>query len=381
MDGYDTTKITLDVSDLLMFDEYNDTYASGSNLDAEYTCDNDSPLGLASIERFRTIFLPVVNTIVFLTGVCGNGLVLVILKRNRRSLGVTELYLLHLALADLLLLLVFPFSLVQALGGWVFGPFLCKVVGVVYKLNFYCGGLLLGCIGFDRYLAVVHAVKRCRGRQAHTVHLICGAVWLLCFCFSVPNAAFLSVSPAGYNNSSDQLSCSFTSYGTHGYNWDIASRFLAHILGFFLPLAAMVYCYSAIVATLCRSQQSFDKHRAIRLALLVTGVFGLCWLPYNVALFLQTLVVLGVVQEESCSFRDALSHAVTVTESVGYMHCCLNPILYAFVGVRFRQDLLRLLRDVGCLRAERAESLSQLGRTRMSYSEGASTSTTAGYNF
>ncbi|MBN3278684.1 CXCR5 protein, partial [Polyodon spathula] len=362
-----------------MFDEYNDTDSSGSYLETEYTCEDDSTFSVAGIERFRTIFLPVVNTIVFLTGVCGNGLVLVILKRNRRSLGVTELYLLHLALADLLLLVAFPFSLVQALEGWVFGLFLCKVVGVVYKLNFYCGGLLLGCIGFDRYLAVVHAVKRCRGRRTRTVHLICSVVWLLCFCFSIPNAAFLSVSPAGYNSSSsDQLSCRFTS---QGFNWDIASRFLTHILGFFLPLAAMVYCYSAIVATLCRSQQSFDKHRAIRLALLITGVFGLCWLPYNVVLFLQTLVMLDKVQERSCSFRGALIQAVTVTESLGYMHCCLNPILYAFVGVKFRQDLLRLLRDAGCLRAEQAASLVNLRRTRMSYSEGVSTSSTAGYSF
>ncbi|MBN3307068.1 CXCR5 protein, partial [Amia calva] len=110
----------------------------------------------------------------------------------------------------------------------------------------------------------------------------------------------------------------------------------------------MSYCYSAVVITLSHSQRSLDKQGAIRLALLITAVFCLCWLPYNLVLLLDTLHDMNALSLDTCKSRDQMRQALMVTESLGYTHCCLNPLLYAFLGVRFRQDLCRLLASWGC---------------------------------
>ncbi|KAG9341481.1 hypothetical protein JZ751_019292 [Albula glossodonta] len=304
----------------------------------------------------QQVFQPLVYSVLLVAGLAGNGLLLMVLLRRRGRLRATEAYLLHLAVADLLLLITFPFALGQSLVGWVFGDFLCRALGLLNVLSFLCGSLLLACIGFDRYLAVVWAVRSVRGRRSRAVHLTCTAVWALALCLSAPNAVFLSVTDnrdREHNLDRDQqdgqhfLSCSFTSHGLHGNNWNLARRFITHLC-FFVPLGLMGYCYAAVVGALRKSRQrGRDKQGAIRLAMLLTAVFCLWWLPYNLAILVRTLYELGAL-DKSCVAQDPLNAAIVVTESLGYSHCCINPLLYAFAGTRFRQDLARTLQKWGC---------------------------------
>ncbi|XP_036417575.1 C-X-C chemokine receptor type 5 isoform X2 [Colossoma macropomum] len=337
----------------------------------QFTCnDKEEPLSL-----FHTVFQPLVYSMVFLLGLTGNGLLLTILLQHRTHLRITEIYLLHLALADLLLLLTFPFAVAQVLTGWLFGDFLCKLLGLLNRMNMLCGSLLLACIGFDRYLAIVHAVSSLHSRRPWIVHLTCAILWLFCLTVTMPNMVFLSVVQ---NNESARLVCYFNNHGIHAYNWIIASRFLTHLLCFVLPLVVMGYCYAAVVLTLYQSQQSLEKQGAIRLAMVITLVFCLCWLPYNITLFVDTLVRLGIVTHKSCQASYALEQGLMVTESIGFTHCCLNPILYAFIGVRFRKDLLRLLAKWGC-GTFCAPVLRAGGLNRVYVSEAATTTTSSQY--
>ncbi|XP_059362070.1 C-X-C chemokine receptor type 5-like [Carassius carassius] len=337
--------------------DYYDNVTEGPPDPVLYTCNNESnPLHL-----FHTVFQPLVYGVVFLLGLTGNGLLLTVLLKRRRNLRITEIYLLHLSLADLLLLFTLPFAVTEGLAGWLFGNFLCKLLGLVNRLNLVCGSLLLACIGFDRYLAIVHAIPSLQTRRPKTVHLTCALLWLLCLFVTIPNMVFLSV--AKDKNNPSRLFCSYNSHAMHASNWMLTSRFITHLLCFFLPLVIMGYCYTTVIITLCQSQRSLEKQGAIRLALLVTLVFCLCWLPYNITIFMNTLVVLGAMPE-TCHTRNTLQQAIIVTESIGFSHCCLNPILYAFIGVRFRRDLLQLLAKIKCLRVcvsgQRTKNLNRL---------------------
>ncbi|KAK2912961.1 C-X-C chemokine receptor type 5 isoform X2 [Channa argus] len=287
----------------------------------------------------------ILYSFIFVLGVAGNGLMITVLLRRLRFLRITEIYLLHLALADLMLLFTFPFDVVDCFSGWVFGGFLCKLVGLLRHLNVSCGSFLLACIGFDRYLAIVHAIPSMQSRRRRTVHLTCIVLWLFCLGLSIPNVVFLRVDLV--NTSAP--SCSFSNYEIHASNWVLTKRLLDHIC-FFLPLAVMSYCYTAVVVTLCKSQKSQAKKGAIRLALLVTVIFFICWLPYNITLLIQTLEYLEVFRSVSCYSYILHLETLGVTEILGFSHCCLNPFLYAFVGVRFRNELLQLLCKLGCSR-------------------------------
>ncbi|XP_062328303.1 C-X-C chemokine receptor type 5 [Osmerus eperlanus] len=339
--------VTEGVYDLETFDNkalFEDYFSGDENssdiseFDGEFTCSRGTDLLL-----FSTVFQPLAYILMLLLGLTGNGLLLTVLLNRRGLLRVTEIYLLHLAVADLLFLFTLPFALAQMVVGWVFGELFCIMVGLLNRLNMLCSSLLLACIGCDRYLAIVHAVPSLQSRRPRNVHLTCLFLWLMCLILSAPNAAFLSVAEV-----QTVQTCTFHSHGIHAINWRLTNRFLTHLLCFFFPLAVMSYCYTAVVFTLCHSQRSLEKQGAIRLALLVTAVFCLCWLPYNITMLVDTLVELGAISNQSCEARVRLEQALVMTECLGFTHCCLNPILYAFVGVRFRGDLLRLLVRWGC---------------------------------
>lgn len=319
--------------------EINDT-------DYIYTKDNQTYCGDedGALFSFKATFEALFYSCLFLLGIVGNGLMVTVLLSRWRLLRISEIYLLHLAVADLLLLATFPFSILENVAGWIFGDFSCKLMGLAQQLNFLCGSFLLACIAIDRYLAIVHAVARLQHRQRRTVHLTCISLWLVCLNISVPNLVFLTVVE---DTNTSRPSCSFNDYGIHAHNWVLTIRALEHAC-FFLSLAIMAYCYSAVVVTLVKSPRGQTQQGAIRLALLITLVFCVCWLPYNIASVLQTVDDLNSMVYRSCESILLLRAALAVTKSLGFSHCCLNPFLYAFVGVRFRNDLLRLLSKCGC---------------------------------
>uniref|UniRef100_UPI00398F7598 C-X-C chemokine receptor type 5 isoform X1 n=2 Tax=Pristiophorus japonicus TaxID=55135 RepID=UPI00398F7598 len=306
---------------------------------------------------FQKVIVPTLYFLIFLVGTVGNGLVMLILLRYRSSRTPTDSYLLHLAMADLLLVLVLPFTAIENIFGWPFSVFLCKLIGSIHKLNFFCNSLLLGCISFDRYLAIVHAVQTYKKRKAKYVHLVCSAVWAIGFLLQIPNLIFLRVEDTFPYN---ETKCIYPSDDIRANNWLLAEQLLYHVIGFCLPLAIMCYCYSMVIKTLCKAQ-NFGRHKAIKVVLMVTVMFFICWTPYNVAKFIKTLRMLDVIIAD-CNFYGRLKFTIVVSECLGFIHSCLNPVLYVFVGVKFRNDILKLLRAMGCITQATMDSHFHLKR-------------------
>ncbi|KAI1230670.1 hypothetical protein IHE44_0008545 [Lamprotornis superbus] len=302
-------------------------------------------------DPFRKVFMPLIYLLMFVLGTLGNALVLVILERFKRSRTTTENFLFHLTLANLALLFTFPFSVVESLAGWIFGKFLCKILSAVHKINFYCSSMLLGCIAVDRYLAIVYAIHTYRKRRARSIHLTCTAVWLCSLLLTLPDLIFMEV----WTDDSNHSICYFPEVGIDGNNAWLATRFLYHTVGFFVPLLVMCYCYMAIIRALCQSQR-LQRQKAVRVAILVTGIFLLCWSPYHIVIFLNTLTKLEAFTK-NCLLEDQLDTAIMVTEAIGFTHCCLNPILYAFIGVKFRNDFFRILQELGCISQETLQEI------------------------
>ncbi|KAJ7305356.1 hypothetical protein JRQ81_011286 [Phrynocephalus forsythii] len=299
--------------------------------------------GGSSTARFQRFLVPVVLLLIFVLGSLGNLLVMVILWCYRCSRTSTELFLFHLALANLLLVLTFPFGVVESLAGWVFGTFLCKALSATHRINFYSSSLLLGCISVDRYLAVVYAIRTFQKQRTLSVHVTCLAVWLLSLLLAMPDLLFTEVWEGGENLSV----CHFKEYGDRGLQSWLATRFLYHTVGFFLPSVVMCYCYAAIIRALCQSQR-LQRQKAVKVAILVTSIFLVCWTPYHVVIFWDTLTRLEA-GNRLCAQEYGMTTAIIITEMVAFSYCCLNPVLYAFVGIRFRHDACRILHDLGCL--------------------------------
>ncbi|XP_010892471.2 C-X-C chemokine receptor type 3.1 [Esox lucius] len=336
-------------------------------------CSSGEVCGTEDGMRFEQVFLPVFYSLTLVLGLLGNGLVLVVLVKRRRSWSVTDTFILHLAVADTLLLLTLPLWAAQAAAGWSFGTPLCKITGAMFTINFYCGIFLLACISLDRYLSVVHAVQMYSRRKPWMVQVSCLSVWLLSLFLSIPDWYFLE--PIR-DTRREKVECvhNYPISSQSGFDWRLASRLLYHILGFLLPSAVLIFCYSYILVRLLHGSQGAQKQRAVRVILALVLVFFLCWTPYNITLMVDTLHANNTI-EDTCETLNALDIAMTATSSLGYLHCSLNPVLYAFVGVKFRHHLLDMLRSLG-FKLVRGVSVHRTSRRSSAWSESGDTSHT-----
>ncbi|NP_001164553.1 C-X-C chemokine receptor type 1 isoform X1 [Oryctolagus cuniculus] len=286
----------------------------------------------------------VIYALVFLLSLLGNSLVMLVILYSRSNRSVTDVYLLNLAMADLLFALTMPIWAVSKEKGWIFGTPLCKVVSLVKEVNFYSGILLLACISVDRYLAIVHATRTLTQKR-HLVKFICLGIWALSLILSLPFFLFRQVfSP---NNSSPVC---YEDLGHNTAKWRMVLRILPHTFGFILPLLVMLFCYGFTLRTLFQAHMG-QKHRAMRVIFAVVLIFLLCWLPYNLVLLADTLMRTHVIQE-TCQRRNDIDRALDATEILGFLHSCLNPIIYAFIGQNFRNGFLKMLAARGLISKE-----------------------------
>uniref|UniRef100_A0A4W5MGL1 Chemokine (C-C motif) receptor 9b n=1 Tax=Hucho hucho TaxID=62062 RepID=A0A4W5MGL1_9TELE len=288
----------------------------------DYETFNETPGGLCDkswVKDFRGLYEPPLFCLIFVLGAVGNLMVVFIFTMVRHRLKtMTDVYLLNLAVADLLFLGTLPFWAADATKGWMFGLSLCKLISAIYKINFFSSMLLLTCISLDRYVAIVKVAKahNQKNKRLSVSKLTCLAVWIISGLLALPELIFILVLA------------------------------LQICVGFFLPLLVMVLCYSVIIRTLLQAK-SFEKHKALRVIFAVVAVFVLSQLPYN------GLLVVDATQAADTTITDCavLGHfdvAGQIAKSLAYTHACINPFLYVFIGVRFQKDLLRLLKLCTC---------------------------------
>ncbi|CAL8289394.1 unnamed protein product [Merluccius merluccius] len=290
-------------------------------------------------------FLPALYSLLFLLGLLGNILVVWVIVAGVRLRSMTDVCLLNLAIADLLLLSSLPFLAHQARDQWRFGDAMCKVVLGTYHVSFYAGIFFIILMSVDRYLAIVHAILALKTRTRSFGVLAAVVTWVAGLLSSFPEVGFLQ--EQSYNSTSY---CAPSYVNNSELNdddrhwWRVFSLLKMNILGLVIPLVIMIFCYSQIVRTLLSSQSS--KKQAIRLIAVVVVVFFCCWLPYNVMCFFRALELMG--SNTSCIRSCQIRMAQQVTEVIGYSHSCINPMLYVFAGQRFRRQLFRLMSRSPC---------------------------------
>lgn len=297
------------------------------------------------VREFRGYYEPLLYWMIFPLGMVGNLLVVWIYTTvHNRMKTMTDMYLLNLAVADLLFLLTLPFWAIDAQSGWIFPEGLCKVVSALYKINFFASMLLLTCISVDRYVAIVRVTeahnqsKRTRLLQSK---LACLAVWLASFILAMPELIFAEVKTKTWGSF-----CTLVYWHDDQNRTKVLVLSLQICMGFCLPLLVMACCYSVIIQKLLQAR-SFEKHKALRVIFAVVAVFILSQLPYNAHLVVEAGQATNASMTD-CNQLINFDVIGQVVKSLAYIHCCLNPFVYAFIGVRFRKDLLKLLHKVTC---------------------------------
>lgn len=328
---------------------------------SDYDNSTEGWIGLCSHQNNHSVEMvvgPYIHSIICILGFVGNCLVIITYALYKRTKSMTDVFLLNVAIADLLFVVSLPLIVYNELSSWSMGSVACKLLRGSYTVNLYSGMLLLACISTDRYIAIVQARRSFRLRSLAYSRLICAIVWASAFLLSFPTFYFYNwyepshtadvfmLEEENETSSSPQYVCEFKFLDpTTAWKTKVAVPSTQLAVGFFLPLLVMVFCYTAIIVTLLRAK-NFQRHKAVRVVLAVVVVFITCHLPYNVALLYDTV---NMFENKSCEESDALQVAKTVTQTIAYVHCCLNPLLYAFIGVKFRNHFRRIVQDLWCL--------------------------------
>ncbi|XDV45184.1 hypothetical protein PO909_013321 [Leuciscus waleckii] len=267
-------------------------------------------------DQTSSVVITFVYFVVCAVGLCGNTLVIYVILRYAKMKTVTNIYILNLAVADVLCMLSLPFIAIQLLLlHWPFGSAICRVVLTADSMNQFTSIFFLTVIGVN--------LKRYEART-------CTMLW-----------------PEPQNT-----------YYT-------AFIFYTFFLGFFLPLIVISMCYLLIVIKVKSSgmrvgstKRKRSERKVTRMVSIVVVVFVLCWLPFYV---FNVTSVTGTVPT-----TPVLKSTFDFVVVLGYANSCANPILYAFLSDNFKksfQNVLCLKRVGGLDEIDRSDSRQD--RTRM----------------
>lgn len=322
---------------------YNETATPDYN-GSDYDDDVEAIPCSATPPGFNTLVLTITYMIVFVFGTVGNSVVIYVICFMKKGRSSTDIYVMHLAFADLLFSFTLPFWAINANAGWIFGNALCKIQSGFQEASVYSSVFLLACISVDRHLAIVRATRVLASRHA-LVKVLCSVVWVGSGLLSLPVVIQRESMQA---DDFGKTICYENLHGESSDHWRVGLRVLRHVLGFFLPMVVMAVSYGWTLGTLFRTRDQ-KKHKAIHVILAVVLAFVLCWLPYNIALLIDSLIRGGSLIVQSCEMLYRLEAFLNVTQVLAFVHCAVNPVLYAFVGQKFRKQLRLSLYDHGII--------------------------------
>lgn len=283
----------------------------------------------------------VILSICFVVGTPGNLLVVWTIMRHVKERSHTLLLIMHLAVADMLVVVTLPLWIYSLACSWVFGEVACKAMVYLIYASMYASVFLITAMSVERYLAVRYPFKMLHWKKNNALNLVLAGGWILALLLGLPAIFTQSV-----EESTDGVQhCFFSEYGTVAL--EVFCVCLETLVGFVIPFFTLAVCYVQVASQL-RQMQRKNKQKS---AFLVTGVvvaFGLCWLPHHVMNVINVTQLLGAHSRRLSEVSEA---AVFISGALTFISSSVNPMLYAFAarniqGSLRKSAMVRLFQEI-----------------------------------
>lgn len=282
-----------------------------------------------------TRVLPQLYATVFLAGLLGSLLVVLILVKHKGLKHMGNIYFLNLAVSNLCFLLALPFWAYAAMHGEVLGNSMCKILVILYSIGLYSEAFFNILLTVQRYLVFINVNFPSTTRAMHWGIISSVLAWVLATLVILPESMFYKP-----QMESQKYKCSISRphfLPAEETFWKYFLTLKMNILGFLFPLCIFVFCYARMRRILRSGERGNGLHQ---LVFAIMAVFLLMWGPYNIALFLSTFKEYFSLHD--CKSNYNLDKSVQILRIFATTHCCVNPLLHVFLDTTFRRHLRRL---------------------------------------
>jgi hypothetical protein len=301
--------------------------------------------------------------------ILGNTLVLVATWRERSLHQPNKYFIACLAVADLLVgMVVAPLKVYQYnfyFKFYTMPTHLCRFIVFVDTLALTASIYSLTFISFDRYLKISKPLQYKSRMTTSTSLKVIFIIWFISTGISTYAATPQSGSNGIINTGSGF--CPINRNKSKGFYTFVG------ITAFFLPTVVTLVMYSLIFLVVHKRQKmlrngeldqsssvpnqrsAFLKDlKAIRMLLVVVGVFILCWSPFFIFNLLH-LYAPNIVDWGSRSFnyRYSIQITIAVITLLPLLNSLCNPIIYACLDKTYREAFKNLFQRLMCRRNSR----------------------------
>ncbi|XP_053305891.1 neuropeptide FF receptor 1 [Spea bombifrons] len=313
-------------------------------------------------------------TFIFLMCMIGNMSVCFIVLKNRQMRTVTNMFILNLAISDLLVgIFCMPTTLVDNLiTGWPFDNIMCKMSGLVQGMSVSASVFTLVAIAVERFRCIVYPFRQKLTLKKAIITII--IIWVLALIIMCPSAVTLTVTRDEYHFMVDDYNNYYPLYSC----WEewpdkemhkiYTTVLFSHI--YLAPLTLIVIMYARIAFKLFKSSATIRgsmseenegrrvskrKVRVINMLIIVALFFTISWLP------LWTLMLLtdyGKLTDYQINLIAV--YVFPFAHWLAFFNSSINPIIYGYFNENFRRGFQEAFNVQFCtMKREHKETYSE----------------------
>lgn len=302
-----------------------------------------STIDLITDDRVQFVFC-IIYVAIFVVGIFGNVLVCYVVFRNRAMQTVTNLFIMNLALSDILLciLAVPPTPMYTFLRRWIFGTALCHLMLYAQGCSVYISSLTLTSIAIDRFFVIIYPFHP--RMKLTTCAVIIFSIWCFALLVTLPYGLYID---HYYGEDNVTSYCEETWPSEH--NRKVFGS-ITSTLQFILPFLIISFCYIRVSIKLndrarrkpgakTSHKERLDrarKKRTNRMLIAMVAVFGTSWLPLNLVNIMNDFY-------EKSSQWQYYNIVFFFAHTVAMSSTCYNPFLYAWLNENFRKEFKLVL--------------------------------------
>ncbi|XP_067664425.1 neuropeptide receptor 15-like [Haliotis asinina] len=321
------------------------------------------PMSPATTSLWTIVGLSVVFLVIVIIGVVGNGLVIfVILLDRKMRQSITNLFIMNLAIADLLIMMFGIPEIIQFMmrTGWILGPIACKSNRFIMTVSLYASVLCLVSVCIERFVAIVFPIKAHIVCTRKKILCVIAFIWPVAIGCGLPTLLFNQVTPVVPG-----LSLCRIIFPGNNFQFFIIFKYLESVLFYFQPMIIQIVLYAVIGRRLyasteelntrfqmrpdahSKTERSADTIKArkgvVKMLIASVLIYFISYSPQQIHLLYNTF--------SRTPFPESWPFLVFVM-IITHVNSAANPVLYSIFSQNFRRNFKRCLCFI-CYRMER----------------------------